>query len=60
MYRNFSGIPAIMTFNEARAVLKIGRNKMLELIHSGELPAFRIGNRWRVTRENLISYIEGQ
>ena len=60
MYRNFSDIPAIMTFSEARAVLKIGRNKMLWLIHSGEIQAFRVGNRWRVTRENLIDYIEGQ
>jgi len=60
MYRNFSDIPAIMTFSEARSVLKIGRNKMLWLIHSGELPAFRIGNRWRITRENLIEYIQEQ
>lgn len=59
MYRNFSDIPAIMTFSEARAVLKIGRNKMLWLIHSGELSAFRIGNRWRITREDLIDFLKG-
>ena len=60
MYRNFSDIPAIMTFSETRAVLKVGRNKMLELLHSGELAAFQIGNRWRVNREDLIDYIKGQ
>lgn len=59
MYKSFSEIPAIMTFSEARAVLKIGRNKMLYLIHSGELAAFRIGNRYRITRANLLEYIEG-
>ena len=60
MYRKFSDIPAIMTFSEARAVLKIGRNKMLELIHSGELQAFQIGNRWRIKRESFFEYIDGQ
>lgn len=60
MYRSLSGIPPIMTFSEARSILKIGRNKMLELIHSGELQAFQIGNRWRIKRESLFEYIDGQ
>ncbi len=59
MYRSFSDIPDIMTFNEARAVLKVGKNTMLDLLHKGYIDAFRIKNRWRITRYALIEYLKG-
>lgn len=52
-------IPVIMTFNECKDILKVGKNTLLELIHSGELSAFKIGNRWRISRDDLIDYING-
>ena len=52
-------IPVIMTFNEARAILKIGKNSMLDLIHNGYIDAFRVGNRWSITRDALIEYLKG-
>ena len=56
MYRN---IPPIMTFNEAKTILRIGKNSLLSLIHSGELEAVKIAGRWKNTREALIEYIQG-
>ena len=56
MYRN---IPPIMTFNEAKTILRIGKNSLLSLIHSGELEAVKIAGRWKITREALIEYIQG-
>lgn len=56
MYRN---IPPIMTFNEAKTILRIGKNSLLSLIHSGELEAVKIAGRWKITRESLIEYIQG-
>ena len=56
MYRN---IPPIMTFNEVKTILRIGKNSLLYLIHSGELEAVKIAGRWKVTREALIEYIQG-
>lgn len=50
-------IPAIMTFKECKNVLKIGKGTLLELLHSGELQGFRVGTRWRITRDQLIDYI---
>ena len=31
---------------------------MLRLLHEGEIPAFRIGNRWRIQRKEMLEFIE--
>lgn len=49
-------LPAIMTFEEAREYLFIGRNTLLDLLHSGELKGKKIGNKWRIKKENLIAF----
>jgi len=51
-------VPAILTFQECMVVLKVGKNTLLRLIHDGELDAFRIGNRWKITREAVEVFIE--
>ncbi len=54
MYLN---IPEIMTFKECKEILKIGKNTLLDLIHNGELDAFKVGNRWKITRESVEEFI---
>ena len=54
MYLN---IPEIMTFNECKEILKIGKNTLLDLIHNGELEAFKVGNRWKITRESVEEFV---
>ena len=50
-------IPEIMTFNECKDILKVGKNTLLDLIHNRELDAFKIGNRWKITRESVEEFI---
>lgn len=50
-------IPVIMTFSECQKILKVGKNTLLDLLHSGKLEGFRIGNRWRITRDSLVEYV---
>ena len=50
-------IPEIMTFNECKEILKIGKNTLLDLIHNGELDAFKVGNRWKITRESVEEFV---
>ena len=50
-------IPEIMTFKECKDVLKVGKNTLLDLIHNRELDAFKIGNRWKITRESVEEFI---
>lgn len=54
----FENIPDIMTFNECRALLKVGKNTMLDLIHNGYIEAFKIGNRWKIPKEAVIEYLK--
>ena len=55
MYEN---IPEIMTLRECQQLLKVGKNTMLDLIHNGELSAFRIGNRWKIPKEAVVEFIK--
>lgn len=56
----FDQYPMILTFKDVQEILHIGRNLLLDLLHSGELPGFMVGNRWRIRKEDLIQYIEDQ
>ena len=53
----YEKIPEIMTCKECQNILKIGKNTLLKLIHSGEIDAFRIGNRWKIPKEAVVEYI---
>ena len=55
MYRN---IPEVMTFKECQLLLKIGKNTLLELLHTRQIDGFRIGNRWRIPKESVVEFME--
>ena len=55
MYRN---IPEVMTFRECCTLLKVGKNKMLHLLHTRRIEGFRIGNRWRIPKESVVEFME--
>lgn len=57
MFRN---IPDIMTTQECQKILKVGKNTILNLIHTGELDAFKIGRRWKIPKESVIEYLKGK
>jgi len=42
MYKN---IPEIMIFRECQELMKVGKNTLLELLHTRQIEGFRIGNR---------------
>lgn len=47
----------ILTVEDVREYLYIGRNTIYKLLNSGELTAFRIGRTWKIPRECLNNYI---
>ncbi len=54
----FENLPDLLTLNEARHALQIGKNKMLELLWNGQIEdAFKIGRSWRIPRSSLIAFI---
>ena len=53
----YETIPEIMTFKECQRLLRVGKNTLLRMLHTGELDGFRIGNRWRVTKESVVEFL---
>ena len=41
---------------EVQQLLYIGRNTFYKLVNSGELPAFRVGKLWRVSRQSVEEF----
>lgn len=53
-------VPDILTFNECKHLLKVGKNTLLNLLHNGTIEAFRIGNRWKIPKSAVIEFIKYQ
>lgn len=49
---NLDKYPDVLTLRECQKILQVSRGTMLRLLHEGEIPAFRIGNRWRSAERN--------
>lgn len=47
----------IMTVFEVCEALYIGKNRVYELLDSGELPGFRIGRVWKIPKEGLKKFV---
>jgi len=51
--------PDVLNVNETIEILGISRNMLYDLIHSGILPAFRLGKKiWRINKPDLILYLK--
>lgn len=55
---NLDKYPDVLTLRECQKILQVSRGTMLWLLHEGEIPAFRIGNRWRIQRKEMLEFIE--
>ena len=51
-------IPEIMTFKECQNILRVGKNTLIDLIHTGKIQAFKVGSRWKITRQAVIEFIQ--
>lgn len=57
----FHDLPDLLNVNEARLALRLGKNKILELLAEGEIEgAFKIGRTWRIPKSSIINYIRHQ
>ena len=54
MYNN---IPEIMTVKECCAILKVGKNTMLEMLNNRIIDGFKIGDRWKIPKESVVEFI---
>ena len=54
----FEYAPDLLTRKQAQELLSVGKNTILEFIHEGYLPAFMIGNSYRIKKCDLIDFVE--
>jgi excisionase family DNA binding protein len=54
MIKRYDDLPDLVTPEEARAFLRVGRNMMYDLIKSGALPSVRFGKLIRLPKAALL------
>ncbi|MCC5948178.1 MAG: helix-turn-helix domain-containing protein [Nitriliruptoraceae bacterium] len=50
----------LLTAAEVADQLRVSTMTIYRLIRRGELPAVRVGRNYRVRREDLVAYLQGQ
>ena len=53
----YERIPEIMTLKECQQILKVGKNTMLELLHTNQIEGFKIGSRWKIPKESIVEFL---
>ncbi|MBC5806235.1 MAG: hypothetical protein DLM53_12785 [Candidatus Eremiobacter antarcticus] len=51
---NAEALPAILTVDEARRLLRVSRDRLYRSIAAGELPVLRLGRVIRIARDPLL------
>lgn len=54
----FKNAPDLLTRKQCQDLLHISKSKMLELIHTGHIPARMIAGGFRIEKSDLIEYVE--
>lgn len=50
--------PDVLNTKEVMEILDITKNLLYRLIHTKQLPAYRIGSKkWRINKSSLIEYL---
>jgi excisionase family DNA binding protein len=52
--------PEVLTLEEAAGLLRLGEAAARAAAEAGEIPARRIGGRWRFSRRRLLEWLEGR
>lgn len=56
----FVGEVQVLTVSDITRILGISRQETYALIHSGAIPAFKLGSTWRIIRDDLIARLKEQ
>lgn len=57
---NLSERKRLLNINDVADTLQVSRPTVYQLIHQEGFPAFRLGNRWRVSADGLDRWIAEQ
>ena len=57
---DWSKVPVLIDVPYAMVLLGMSRPTVSRLCQNGDLPAVKIGEQWRIDRDKLKKYIEGE
>lgn len=52
-----NSILTVLSVSEVAEYLGVGKNRVYELLNTGELKGFRMGSTWKISRMALENYI---
>lgn len=55
----WSDLPLVLTSDQAATVLQLTRRTITNMLDRGDLHGFRVGKEWRVSRAELVRFVEG-
>ena len=53
----FNEYPDIMSVDQLCEAFQIGKNTAYELLNIGQIKGIKMGNIWKIPRQNLIDYV---
>ena len=56
-YNNFDTMPLVLSVEDIADTLAIGRNKAYALVNSGIIKALKIGQHYRIPRDEFIKFV---
>ena len=57
-YTSFDTMPLVLSVEDVADTLSIGRNKAYALVNTGTIKALKIGQHYRIPREEFIDFIK--
>jgi len=56
---HWSDLPLVLTSDQAAAVLQVNRRTLTNMLNRGTLRGIKIGKEWRVSRAEMLRFVEG-
>ena len=57
-YNNFDTMPLVLSVEDIADTLAIGRNKAYALVNTGAIKALKIGQHYRIPREEFVNFVK--
>ena len=57
-YTNYDAMPLVLNVEDIADTLDIGRNKAYALVNTGTIKALKIGQHYRIPRDEFIKFVK--
>lgn len=56
----YEDIPLVLSVEDLMPILRIGRNTAYDLVRSGQIDSFKLGVKYRISKQALMEYLAGE